>query len=87
MHELCTNGLINYFICMFSVYFGVKSCCDMHVGVGYRSGMKFPPALILLKPKKVKPRRTRFGMGADGQMGNPVVYSNLMCQIHVITFF
>lgn len=64
---------------MFSVYFGVKSCCDMRVGVVYRSGVEFPPALTLLKPKKVKPRGTRLGMGADQQSDNPVVYSNPMC--------
>lgn len=54
---------------MFLVHYEVRFCCDMHVGVGYRSGISIPPALT---PKKLKPRETRAGTEADQQSSNLV---------------
>jgi len=57
---------------MFSKYIGVECCCDIIVGVGYRSGTEFLPALTLLRPKRIKLRGTGLGMGADQKLGSPV---------------
>lgn len=61
--------LISHLICMVLVYIEVKFYCDVHVGVGYRSGISLPPALT---PKKLQARGTRLGIEADQQSSNPV---------------
>lgn len=57
---------------MLSMYFGVRSCCTVHIGVGDRSGTEFPPTSALERSKKVEPRGAGLGMRADQKSGNPV---------------